>query len=184
MNLLTIEARINSSRLPGKVMLDIEGKPAIQRLTERLSKSRIKSDKILLLTYGEINNFKIKSKNIKWLHLGTIESDYRMNLIYRSSDIMLNPSFDDLGPTTLQEAFLNNLYIVSFDLGLASDLIINNYNGNIVKNFDTDKFYQAVYKFILNRKSINKNISSQKTITGGYNQVIEVSGYGTAVKTK
>ena len=27
-------------------------------------------------------------------------------------------------------------------------------------------------------------VSSQKTITGGYNQVIEVSGYGTAVKTK
>ncbi len=141
-----------------------KGAYVVNKVIERLSKSRIKSDKILLLTYGEINNFKIKSKNIKWLHLGTIESDYRMNLIYRSSDIMLNPSFDDLGPTTLQEAFLNNLYIVSFDLGLASDLIINNYNGNIVKNFDTDKFYQAVYKFILNRKSINKNISSQKTI--------------------
>ena len=45
----SIEARMGSSR-PGKVMLDIEGKPAIQRLTERLSKSRYIDDLIIATT--------------------------------------------------------------------------------------------------------------------------------------
>src|ERR1700761_1949451 len=35
----TIEARMNSSRLPGKVMLPILGKPALQLLVERLQRS-------------------------------------------------------------------------------------------------------------------------------------------------
>ena len=35
----------------------------------------------------------------------------------------------------IQEAFLNDLYIISFDIGLAQDLILNGYNGRIIKNF-------------------------------------------------
>lgn len=35
----SIEARMGSSRLPGKVLMDIEGKPAIQRLAERLARA-------------------------------------------------------------------------------------------------------------------------------------------------
>jgi spore coat polysaccharide biosynthesis protein SpsF len=36
----TIEARMNSSRLPGKVMLPILGKPALQLLVERLQRAK------------------------------------------------------------------------------------------------------------------------------------------------
>jgi spore coat polysaccharide biosynthesis protein SpsF len=36
----TIEARMNSSRLPGKVMLPILGKPALQLLVERLTRAK------------------------------------------------------------------------------------------------------------------------------------------------
>ena len=46
----SIEARMGSSRLPGKVMLDIEGKPAIGRLIERLSKSKLINDLIIATT--------------------------------------------------------------------------------------------------------------------------------------
>ena len=46
----SIEARMGSSRLPGKVMLDIEGKPAIGRLIERLNKSKLIDDLIIATT--------------------------------------------------------------------------------------------------------------------------------------
>jgi hypothetical protein len=37
-------------------------------------------------------DFNVKNKNIEWKHLGNINSSKKMNMIYRASDIMLNPS--------------------------------------------------------------------------------------------
>lgn len=43
----SIEARMNSSRLPGKVLMDIHGKPALARLVDRLRTSKTLTDIIL-----------------------------------------------------------------------------------------------------------------------------------------
>ena len=45
----TIEARMGSSRLPGKVLMDVEGKPALSRLVARLRQCET-LDKIVLAT--------------------------------------------------------------------------------------------------------------------------------------
>ncbi len=45
-----IEARMGSSRLPGKVLMDIGGKPALQILTERLSQSNYIDELIIATT--------------------------------------------------------------------------------------------------------------------------------------
>ena len=44
-----IEARMTSSRLPGKVLMDIWGKPAIIRQIERIQRSRF-IDSIIVAT--------------------------------------------------------------------------------------------------------------------------------------
>jgi len=44
-----VQARMNSKRLPGKVLLDVQGKPIIEYLLERLGKSK-KIDKIIVAT--------------------------------------------------------------------------------------------------------------------------------------
>lgn len=46
---IVIQARMSSSRLPGKVLMDIEGKPMLQRQTERL-RSVIKDFPIIVAT--------------------------------------------------------------------------------------------------------------------------------------
>jgi len=43
----SIEARMGSTRLPGKVLMDVAGKPALQRLVERLAAARLVDDMIL-----------------------------------------------------------------------------------------------------------------------------------------
>lgn len=45
----TIEARMTSSRLPGKVLLDLSGKPALEQMIQRIRKSR-KVDEIVVAT--------------------------------------------------------------------------------------------------------------------------------------
>jgi len=46
----TIEARMTSSRLPGKVLLDLAGKPALEQLVERLRRSRYLDDIVVATT--------------------------------------------------------------------------------------------------------------------------------------
>lgn len=49
MNLVIIQARLGSSRLPGKVLMEIEGKPILGHLLDRLATSR-KADKFVVAT--------------------------------------------------------------------------------------------------------------------------------------
>ena len=141
-----------------------KGASTVNKIIDKLQQSEFDLKNLVLLTYGNKGNFTVRNNDIQWVHLGTINSSKKMNMMYRASDIMLSPSLDDLGPTTVQEAFLNDLYIISFELGLAPDLIIDNYNGNIVKNFYNDKFYNAVYKKINKFKTVKKNLINEKKI--------------------
>ena len=49
MNVGIIQARTGSSRLPGKIMMEIEGKTMLEHMIERVSKSQ-KLDKIVIAT--------------------------------------------------------------------------------------------------------------------------------------
>lgn len=48
-----IEARMGSNRLPGKVMMEISGKPVLQILTERLSRSKLIDEIVIASTVSE-----------------------------------------------------------------------------------------------------------------------------------
>ena len=52
---ITIEARMESDRLPGKVMLDLHGKPLLERMIERLKRVRYAEKIIIALPVGEEN---------------------------------------------------------------------------------------------------------------------------------
>jgi len=49
----TIEARMTSSRLPGKVLMDFCGKPSLQHIVERLRKSQCVSDVVVATTVND-----------------------------------------------------------------------------------------------------------------------------------
>lgn len=46
----SVEARMGSSRLPGKVVMDVHGKPVIERLTDRLRTCKLLDDVVLATT--------------------------------------------------------------------------------------------------------------------------------------
>ena len=77
----------------------------------------------------EKNSFNIGIKNIDWIHLGVINEDKKLNLLYRAADLMLSPSTGCNGPHMVIEAISNNLPVIAFDQGVAIDAIINNING-------------------------------------------------------
>ena len=121
-----------------------KGADLLINLVNEIKKSDILLNNITILTYGDLNGFDLKLDKTQWKHFGYVNSSYKMNLLYQSSDIMINPSIDDMGPTTMQEALLNNIYIISYKMGLAQDLIIEKVNGNIVNDFNEQDFIDKV----------------------------------------
>ena len=52
----TIEARMTSSRLPGKVMLPLAGKPSTERLIERLKRSKYLDEIVIATTVNDADH--------------------------------------------------------------------------------------------------------------------------------
>ena len=65
----TIEARMNSKRLPGKVMKNINGKPMIELLYSRAIKSKLIDEIVVITSKNKSNNILVdflKSKKIPY----------------------------------------------------------------------------------------------------------------------
>ena len=109
-----------------------------------------------LVTFGQKGNFTFSDINIKWTHFGQIESSEQMNKLYRSADVLASPSIDDIGPTIVQEAFVNDLPVVAFDLGFAQDMVINSVNGYVVPCFEINTFADSLTKILTEKIDATK----------------------------
>tara|TARA_B110000503_G_scaffold139049_1_gene226531 strand:- start:363 stop:1646 length:1284 start_codon:yes stop_codon:yes gene_type:complete len=151
-------------------------KDSLQILSEDLDAKNLKN--FTLLTFGNKNDFNLNIKNIKWIHLGVVNSDYMLNLLYRAADVLLCPSISDNGPHIVTEAFLNDLPIVAFNQGVAQDVIVNNINGYLIPLYNKLAFANAILKIILykkiNLKHVkNKNLKFNFTNSSEINQITE-----------
>ena len=106
--------------------------------------TRFPNDSIHLVTFGGLNDFTFEDLGIKWTHYKFLKTSEEMNTVYRASDVLVSPSTDDIGPTIVQEAFMNKMALVSFELGVAIDLIKAGVNGYIVPCFDVEKLGRAI----------------------------------------
>ena len=109
------------------------------------------SHKIKIITFGKKNNFNINIPGIDWIHLGLINSDKMLNYIYRASDILVCPSINDNGPHIIAEAISNDLPVIAYDQGLASEVIIQGKNGFLISCYDVKEFSNSTEKILLNK---------------------------------
>lgn len=116
-------------------------------------------EKSCLVTFGTLNDFSFDNLGIDWIHLNQLSTDTEMNYLYRSADLYVSPSLDDLGPAIAVEAFMNDLPIIAFNLGVGIDLIIEDLNGNLIDCFNLEKFGKAISTFL------SKDLSEMKTNT-------------------
>ena len=135
---------------------------------------------IRLITIGNKNNFEFKSNKIKWSHFGLIKSDEKLNLIYRSSDVLVCPSLYCFGPHIVTEALLNDLPVVAFDLGVAQDTVFQGKNGFLIKDFNIEKYADAIFNTLFKIKNEKDNIlinEMKKTCSSDYevSKIIQIA---------
>jgi len=107
--------------------------------------------KVKLVTFGRKQNFNIKISKIFWSHLNEINSDLELNSLYRTADVFLSPSTGCNAPSTIREATVNDIPVIAFDNGEASETIVNDVNGFLIPRYNKIKFAKAIFDVIFNQ---------------------------------
>lgn len=144
-----IPARYSSTRLPGKVLVDINGKPMLQRVWEAACHSKHLSRIIIATDDERVENlcFNIGAEYVmtpKELSSGTERAIYAYKLLSEDSEIILNIQGDEP--------------LITGDLidDLIESFIVRNADvGTLVKRIDKneDIFDPSVVKVTLNNES-------------------------------
>lgn len=118
---------------------------ALKILKEILTEDSLLADKIFLLVAG--NGFdKIKHDlPFEKLNMGMLDNTYGLASAYQSADVFVCPSIEDSGPTMINQSIMCGTPVVSFEMGVALDLVINGETGFRVKLRDSQALAQAIY---------------------------------------
>ena len=127
-----------------------------------------------LITFGRQQGVKINVPNIEWIHLKEIFDDKKLNALYRSADVFLSPSTGCNGPATIRESIVNDLPVVAFNYGEASETIINKINGYLAPNFNKQIFAELIYK-VLRGKQLNDEKNLQHSLKLRYSTESEAN---------
>ena len=74
-----------------------------------------------------------------------------MNALYRTANVFLSPSTGCNAPSTIREATVNDIPIVAFDNGEASEAIKDKSNGFLISKYDKKKFAIAIYDILFEK---------------------------------
>ena len=118
-------------------------------------------DKIEVFLFGydfaenELLEFPVKTKSY-----GLINNEEDMVKIYQNADIFIFPSLQESFGQTLLEAMSCGVIPLSYDVGVASELIINESNGYIVEVGNKEKLLSSFHKLL---KSENLSLIKTKS---------------------
>ena len=97
-------------------------------------------DKIKFNIVGDSSLIKFLDKNrFRYNFESLIKNEKKLLNFYQSSDFFINSSIQDFGPFMVNEALACGIPVISFNEGVAVDLIKDNYNGFLVNNFSSTK---------------------------------------------
>ena len=138
-------------------------------------------DKIYVFTVKKEANIETETANkilFKTHYIDYIK-DYRLlSLVYQAADVFLSPSIEDSGPMMVSEALACGTPVVAFEMGVAYNMVINNYNGFKAELKNSEQLADGLEKVLLLNdeefKIYSDNAVSQVEKYSSQNTVIEV----------
>jgi len=95
------------------------------------------------------------------------------NLFFINADIFIHPTSEDCFPIVLLEALKFSLPIISTNVGAIQDIVIDNYNGYVLKNIDSISLAKSIISLSLNPKLIDQmGCNSNKLFKEKYQQKV------------
>jgi len=106
------------------------------------------SDNILLLIAG--NDFELIKNDIpfEYRHMGLLANNEELAAAFQASDMYVCPSIEDSGPMMINQAVMCGIPTVSFDMGVAMDLVIAGVTGYRAKLMDTSDLAKGISEIL------------------------------------
>ncbi|WP_264522020.1 glycosyltransferase [Flavobacterium sp. N1994] len=123
-------------------------------------------------TQSELSDLTFEMKNIDYIN------DYRLlSLLYQAVEVFVNPSIEDSGPMMVSEALACGTPVVGFDMGIVTNMVIDNYNGYRASLKDSEDLAFGIKKIFELSKSEYQSYSNNS-----YKSVSENSSLNSILK--
>lgn len=99
--------------------------------------------KLLLLVAGNSDAL-FQSLHYEIMHLGFLANNEELAAAYQAADVFVCPSIEDAGPMMINQSIMTGTPVVSFEMGVALDLVITGHTGYRAKLKDSKDFAQGI----------------------------------------
>jgi glycosyltransferase involved in cell wall biosynthesis len=139
---------INDTRKGMKYLVD-----ALHILKEKFNQN---NHNVLLLIAGHASSF-FDTLPYEIKHLGLLANNELLAAAYQAADIFVCPSIEDAGPMMINQSIMTGTPVVSFEMGVALDLVITGETGYRAKLKDSADFARALNDILqLDKKAYRK----------------------------
>jgi glycosyltransferase involved in cell wall biosynthesis len=106
------------------------------------------ANNILLLAAG--NNFEDIADDLPYesLYLGFVDNTFGIASAFQAADVFVCPSIEDSGPMMINQSIMCGIPVVSFEMGIALDLVETGKTGYRAKIKDSDDMAQGIYDIL------------------------------------
>jgi glycosyltransferase involved in cell wall biosynthesis len=126
-------------------------------LLDALARCVGKIPNLLLLSLGQ-NKPDVQSE-IPWMHIGSINNDRFLSMVYSAADLFAICSLQDNLPNTVLEAIACGIPVVGFAIGGIPDMVRNGVNGLTVPATDVDALAEAICQ-VLNDRALREDMGA------------------------
>lgn len=102
---------------------------ALRQLHTLLDDDRNLREQITIVIAGNAKNLPEQEILFEHRHIGFLSGDEKLATAYQAADIYVNASVEDSGPMMINEALLCGTPVVSFEMGVAIDLVHTDQTG-------------------------------------------------------
>jgi len=131
---------------------------SLRILKEKLScnNSHIENDILLLIAGNGLEGI-TDVLTFNYHYLGMVDNTYGIASAYQAADVFLCPSIEDSGPTMINQSIMCGTPVVSFEMGVSLDLVINGETGYMAHLRDSSDMAQGLFDILnLDAKTYKK----------------------------
>ena len=123
----------------------------------KLIKQTNEEPNIFLLIAGNGFEFIENDLPFYYKYLGNLANNHQLASAFQASDFFICPSIQDAGPFMINQSIMCGTPVVSFDIGVANDLVFPNKTGFLVELKNVEKLSQTIIEASsLSKKEIQK----------------------------